>query len=489
MKKKLIFAAAAIAMLASCSQNDLEAPVVAQSQQGDAIEFGTYVGGAATSRTTGGATGNIITNATLQSKGFGVFAYYTGTKTYDQTQYFDAATIADDAKLVPNFMWNQQVTYSGGWTYTPIKYWPNEIQNGDVDKQTDPAAQGGSEYGGKVSFFAYAPYVASDNAANGTISGTPDEGITGFSKNTTKGDPIISYKVPSGDFVDLLWGTKGGETGAAIISGGDTGNTGTAENGDGNKHYTEALLTGKSTNTDLTKQELDGKVHFAFQHALAKFGGYEGLQIKVDADALNGGTLNQTVDAGTVTAGTKVTVKSITIVAKAKNSAGDAYYTDQAGTFNLATGEWKINNTTGTPAAQWSYTIDGDKLNKNIKNVAGGWDAQPSRGVYETAQNVYSAADKEVPVIFIPGTRPELTVTVDYVVRTKDTNLSLGYSEVEQVITRIITFGNVVELNKYYKLLIRLGLTEVNFTGTVSAWDDASDGGAGTEIILPLNVE
>ena len=28
MKKKLIFAAAAIAMLASCSQNDLEAPVV-----------------------------------------------------------------------------------------------------------------------------------------------------------------------------------------------------------------------------------------------------------------------------------------------------------------------------------------------------------------------------------------------------------------------------------------------------------------------------
>ena len=61
MKKTLFFAAAAIAMLASCSQNDLEAPVVAQSQQGDAIEFGTYLGKAATSRA--GVAGSITTES------------------------------------------------------------------------------------------------------------------------------------------------------------------------------------------------------------------------------------------------------------------------------------------------------------------------------------------------------------------------------------------------------------------------------------------
>lgn len=480
MKKYLFIAAAAVAMLASCSQSDdLSAPVTQQNTEDNAVQFGTYVGNSAQSRTTGGSTGNIITDETLQGKGFGVFAYYTGTNTYDEKQYYNGGAIADGNKLAPNFMWNQSVTYSSGWTYTPIKYWPNEIQNGAVDKQ-DPTAQGGSSNGGKVSFFAYAPYVASTSA---------DDGITAISANSAKGDPTISYKVGAiANFVDLLWGTKG-STATSVISGGDTGVTGVADNSDGEAHYNEALLTGKSTNADLTKQELDGKVEFAFKHALAKFGGYEGLKIKVDADAVSDGTLAQTVDgSGDATDGTKVTVKSITITAKPKNAAGDAYYTDQAGTLNLATGQWNITSSTGTPAAEWTYTISGTKLNDAIKDVTGDWAAQPN-GVRVAEQNVYSSAANEEPIIFIPGTRPELTVTVDYVVRTKDTGLALGYSEVEQEITRTITFGNVVELNKYYKLLIRLGLTEINFNATVSAWDDAAGGGAGTEINLPLNVE
>lgn len=435
--------------------------------------------GRTATRTTGGTTGNIITNTTLQSTGFGVFAYYTGTKTYDEAQYYDGAAVDPSNRLAPNFMWNQSVTYSGGWTYTPVKYWPNEIQNGNVDQQS-PAAQGSNSKGGKVSFFAYAPYLAS-----GSIG---DDGITGISANNLKGDPTISYKVGAiANFVDLLWGTKGDNTATSVISGGDTGNTGVADNEDAATHYTEVLLTGKTTNTDLTKQELDGKVDFAFKHALAKVGGFEGLQIKVDADAVSGGTLNQT-GSDPVTAGTKVTVKSITIKAKAMHPSADTYYTDQAGTLNLATGVWTITSTTGA-AAEWTYTIDGDKLNTAIAEVtspSSAWGNQP-RGVYETAQNVYSSADIEEPIIFIPGIRPELTVTVDYMVRTKDDNLNLGYSEVEQVITRAITFGEV-ELNKYYKLLIRLGLTEINFNATVSDWDDASGGGAGTEINLPLNV-
>ena len=103
MKKTLFFAAAALAMLASCSQNDLEAPVVAQSQQGDAVEFGTYLCKAATSRAisgavNGGVTGSITSaQALAQHRGFGVFAYYTGNKTYNEAQYvYGGSAVADE---------------------------------------------------------------------------------------------------------------------------------------------------------------------------------------------------------------------------------------------------------------------------------------------------------------------------------------------------------------------------------------------------------
>ena len=91
--------------------------------------------------------------------GFGVFAYYTGA-----TAWVWAKTSA-----TPNFMYNQQVTYSSGWTYTPVKYWPNA----DVEK---------------VSFFAYAPYTSN---------------TTGFSTNTDAGAPIISYTWEASN--DLLY--------------------------------------------------------------------------------------------------------------------------------------------------------------------------------------------------------------------------------------------------------------------------------------------
>lgn len=91
----------------------------------------------------------IESESALQGAGFGVFAYYTGA-----TAWGDVGS-----STTPNFMYNQQVTYSSGWTYTPVKYWPNAD-------------------GEKVSFFAYAPYTSN---------------TTGFSTNTDAGAPIISY--------------------------------------------------------------------------------------------------------------------------------------------------------------------------------------------------------------------------------------------------------------------------------------------------------
>ena len=68
------------------------------------------------------ATGNLLS--------MGIFAYYTGS---------NDLTISEK----PNFMYNQEVKRSNAsspWTYSPVKYWPNNP-------------------GDKLTFFAYAPYV------------------------------------------------------------------------------------------------------------------------------------------------------------------------------------------------------------------------------------------------------------------------------------------------------------------------------------------
>lgn len=130
--------------LAGCSKdeagNDSGAPVPVRFEAGSPEVFKTR---------TEINTLDDLKNPVKNPNGFGVFAYYTGASGW--------GTVG--SSTTPNFMYNQQVTYSSGWTYTPVKYWPNAD-------------------GEKVSFFAYAPYTSN---------------TTGFSTNTDAGAPIISY--------------------------------------------------------------------------------------------------------------------------------------------------------------------------------------------------------------------------------------------------------------------------------------------------------
>ena len=92
----------------------------------------------------------------------GVYAYYTGSRNMQKTD-------------TPNFMCNQKVTRTEGsstWTYSPLKYWPNN--------PTD-----------KLSFFAYGPY----NTGSFSVSG-----------NAQSGPPIIEYTPPRSESAqtDLL---------------------------------------------------------------------------------------------------------------------------------------------------------------------------------------------------------------------------------------------------------------------------------------------
>lgn len=109
----------------SCS-ND-EVMDAALQQEAKAIQFSTYLGRDVETK------GAELTTNGLQGadKGFGVFAYYTAQKTWDNAK----------TSATPNFMYNQKVTCTDGtnWTYSPVKYWPNNVDD-------------------KVSFFAYAPH-------------------------------------------------------------------------------------------------------------------------------------------------------------------------------------------------------------------------------------------------------------------------------------------------------------------------------------------
>ena len=523
MKKISFFAAAAIAMLASCSQNDLEAPVVAQSQQGDAIEFGTYLGKAATSRA--GYGGNMNT-AKLKAEGFGIFAYYTGTDTYGQHQssIYTAETAGTSVTTkYPNFMYNQKVDDTdddGTWTYTPLKYWPNGNTAADNQSAT-------GEGGGNVSFFAYAPYVQ---------TATGNTGITEFTAANAAGDPKVTYTYKNSteiSTVDLLWGTLSSADNT-VNNATQAGVTG--ENTAGDNTYKKAILNGKTVAADLTKQKINGKVNFAFIHALAGIGGGKGVssgagfQVKLDIDdagtAITGGTREKFDYSGTGDAWrTIVTIKDITITNDLTDNGtidGEdvGFYT--SGKLNLATGVWE--DKTGSEVLKHeikdyaaSYTYPVSKLNTKIAEAYDGSNTwmqhlgstnikdyfsdtyalnatKDHPGVIETAQNVY-AEDEQSPIVLIPGVTPKFKITVSYVVRTYDDNLSTKYSEVTQTVKKTLAFQNPVEMNKHYNILMHLGLTGIKFTATVSNWEESaigdSDGDStpDNDVYLPINVQ
>lgn len=568
MKKHLFIAAAAVLALASCttSEETFQGIDFAQEEaQNNAIQFGTYMGNQVMTRS--GYKGNISTPELKGAAGgFGVFAYYTGNTDYESYR-------ATSGVKYPNFMYNQNVTWSTAratdgtyitnWEYAPLKYWPNDIANSAVDDQT-PAATGSDSYGGKLSFFAYAPYVAVSSQATPTgVAGASvadaTYGIIAFSGNKYSGgdgrysDPFITYlmKDDGTDVVDLLWGTSNMTSTVNVLGASNNGVASTATTvtpwATTATDYTDEILKDYTTAADMTKQKTQGTVDFAFKHALAKVGGSEknsdnptgathhGLMIITDIDNQKGAEVggHRGTTAG-VDNNTKVTVKEITIVAKSKvsdgtHNPGETSYTDTylkkvQGLFNLATGKWEVTRTisaandnvdddvtglthkittsgTGTGVAAKLNSAIAEPTTAPAKDEAG-FNGLTANVPDNAPLNVYDTTDGDAnPLVFIPGTWPELTVTVEYCVRTKDPNLADAYSEVWQKITKKITFQDAVELNKQYNLLIHLGLTSVKFTASVSDWDvetgtpniDTDGNGTpdlqGSEVHVPINVQ
>lgn len=430
MKKLLFMFATAALMLAACS-NDGEVAMndgAAQLQSGSgAVGFDIY-----TSSATKAGDPGVQTTATLQltDKGFGVFSTYTDAGDYDP------------AAAKPNFMYNQHVhwTTAGGWTYSPLKYWPNET----VHDSQSPAAEGpsGVLLADKLTFFAYAPYVS---------AGSGSEGITGMSTNSATGDPTISYTVAAApeNSVDLLWGV--------VPAGG----------------LSYKAASGQTINREaglpllnLLKPDKDQKMKFLFKHALSRIG------LKVV------GAFDQISAGGSKDDDTKITVDQIEI-----------YGTDQLG----VSGVLNLNNTSAG-VARWTtitraagpgavFTIANGVLNNDIKDAgAKAFDDQPV-GVTATEKNVFQDATKYFMVI--PTGNTNITVKITYYVQTKDPNLavsgSVDGSRIKNEITKTIAVN--LENNKAYNLKLILGMTSVKLDAEVADWQvDGSN-----EVYLPQN--
>lgn len=464
---KKVFSLIATAILAvgftACSQSDsLEDNGFSSSATSidNAVQFGTYLGKVGTTRA--GYPGAITTTelqdgkSGSKTKGFGVFAFNTGASDWS----------AAKASATPNFMWNQQVYYDAStWKYEPVKYWPNGIDAANTSGTPSKTATQGAVQ--KLSFFAYAPYVEPTTA--GTFSPAETSGITALTGNAATGDPKVTYKlnVASGktaaDNVDLLWGTRGDATYSET---------------DGTNNTLSPLPTESpyAYNVDLTKQNTTEKVNFLFKHALSKIGGLNGLKVQLDVDNNEGGVLDSK---------SNVSVQSIVI-----SGVEDKIAT--TGVFDIATGTWSgvALDAEYAKTELFNVTDASDGVDPDIFTAVGtpftystGWNHE---GVTNTAKSIFKTGTQK-EFYLLPGVDgQQLEVAITYQVRTYDTNLNGDYSTVNQTITNIVTLPELAP-NKYYTLIMHLGLTSVKFEASVADWESTGTG-IEKKVWLPSNV-
>ncbi len=453
MKKYFIFAAAA-AMFAACSSDDGLTSQTTDKQETAQVpvDFGVYVN---RGTTRAGQSGVINNATTLQTPGFGVFAYYTDGKPYSETS-------------TPDFMYNQQVSGSG-WTYSPLKYWPNEFGQTAISDNQD-----------RLTFFAYAPWVdVTPGTGRLKDAANDDWGIVGLTTNTTTGDPYVKYYVsfvPTTS-VDLLWGVAAADDKPVSVDNTNAKNKITA-----GSPYIDIFKPGASG--------ADTKVKFDFKHALAK------LNVQIDADVdVNDHTHSIGVDGKT-----RIWVRSVTFEG----------FTDK-GNLNLnsiaPTPDW-YDICANTKIGSGSVTIyDGRRDGKEGRTNAVAsnettlglnsvliqnepYAASPyttlalstttTTGVTNTSVNLFASATPADPVFVIP-TGDSFKITIVYDVETSDENLAKYLSDgvvkgstIENCITKEINFGSgslALEAGKAYNVKLHLGMTSVKFDAKVTAWD------------------
>ena len=425
----LLLAATPIVVACSGVEDGIDVPSPDAQQELLPVSFNAYVN---RNTTRAGATGELSLATLGASAGFGVFAYYTNGQLYSQMS-------------LPDFMYNQQVTSNDGgntWTYSPVKYWPNETGSTAMSEETD-----------YLTFFAYAPY-ADVNPNTGKVTSDESFGIFGMTRAKDTGDPYVKYRASYDPTkaVDLCWS--------------------------------------KTNNIDKTKQAVNSTVNFNFQHALAA------LNVQIDADIDVVSHASSTLDENT-----RIYVRSITFRGFAEkgqlnlnlgnwnNLDCDCDLTSQPITIY----DGRRDGREGV-AASLNETRTG--LNPDIIQ-SGAYTTDPSfasttDGVTNTQVNLFdvsgmtSATDEQkrlAPIYVIPTNDP-LEVTIVYDVETYDPKLVSQYlsdgrthgSTIENNITATIKNSSSEEItlaarNKY-TINIHLGMTSVKVNASVTEWKE-----------------
>ena len=398
------------------------------------VSFDVYVN---RNTTRGGATGMINDLATLKTAGFGVFAYYTDNHLYNQL-------------ALPNFMYNQQVVWaSSSWTYSPVKYWPNE---------TGPDAQ--SEDTDYLTFFAYAPYAAVDavtgRADTDPAETAPPSGITALTRAKDSGDPLVRYcaSLDPTKAVDLCWATP---------------------------------------HLDQQKPAIDYKVNFAFQHALAALN----VQIDADIDVVSHAT-------STLDGSTRIWVRSITFegfATKGQLNLNDGKWYGLDCDCDLTSKPVTIydGRRDGHEGVSASLNETPTGLNPDIVQFYSyddlnlgtyEWEAKyPSStkptGVTNTPVNLFNptevsgdAATLRAAPVFVLPTNDPLKVTIEYDVETCDPKLKSDFladgktpgSRIKNILTAAISPAIRIVAGKKYTINLHLGMTSVKASATIETW-------------------
>ena len=458
MKKKFLFTALLAAMLfAGCASND-EAPqnkVDTPAEAGNtAVGFNAYTQrGVTRSGLIGGLTTSQLELSKENKGGFGVFAYYTDLKKYDQT-------------YIPNFMYNQGVFKSGTkWAYTPVLYWPNEY-----------GSFAGSDDEDKVTFFAYAPFVESASVAAGSVEDAT-YGITGFSRNTSAGDPLVKY-IASFDpqkTVDLCWGVCSATSWNTIQGGG-----------------AQAMTAGLPWLNMEHPRDANQAMTFNFKHALAQ------LNVQIDADI----DVTSHNEENALDAKTKIYVRSISFTGIAQKGAlnlnntepDKALWLDYSGTTDLPYGESvtvKDGRRDGREGASGAEATNETPVGLNPQVIQS---SGATTGVTHLPQNLFKPQsddpdDALVEPVYVIPTGEAMTVTIVYDVEAEDDDLpdylsngTTHGSSIENKITKTISFGDDgqgLKNGMKYTLQLHLGMNSVKFNAGVTAWDDTNYGGNG----------